>query len=365
MDKMNKDIIIKDNDLIESSYHLTKIQQKIMLYVISQMNKPNNGYKVGNDIVIDFDLQSIIGKILPDTNNHLCIIQNLDKLSLKKIIIRNNDNNKQQTDTHTGWIRDFDHKINQSKVKVYIRDKLEPYFLHLSSFFTTYYLDSVISFNNKYSFRVYELCKQYLPIGYRKLSIQELRIYIQCENKYIQFSHFRDKVILPSMKDINEKSDMIVSYETTKKKKTTTHITFYMKSKIGPKIPSNHKINDLGLSEENKIEVFNLYRNHQNELNETIDFLFQRKDKIKHLPSYGYKVLKTEIEEIKDNEKDKIKDIPKIHKDMKLKNKETDTEYIVMEGSVIRQDNKKDGKIIMGEGNIIQGILQNKLDIIQ
>lgn len=365
MDKTNKDIIIKDNDLIESSYHLTKIQQKIMLYVISQMNKPNNGYKIGNDIVIDFDLHSIIGKILPDTNNHLCIIQNLDKLSLKKIIIRNNNNTKQQTDTHTGWIRDFDHKPNQSQITVYIRDKLEPYFLHLKSFFTTYYLDSVISFNNKYSFRIYELCKQYLPIGSRKLSIQELRNYLKCEDKYIQYSHFRDKVILPSMKDINDKSDMLVSYETTKKRKTTTHITFYMKSKTKPKISSNHKINDLGLSEEKKIEIFNLYINHRKEMNETIDFLLNRKDKIKHLPSYGYKVLKTEIEEIKENEKDKIKDIPKIHKDMKLKNKKTDTEWIVMEGNVIRKDNDKNEKIIMGEGNIIQGILNKTLDIIK
>lgn len=358
--KKKRDIIIKHNDLIESKYHLTKIQQKIMLYIISNLNKSNNGYQVGNDIVINLDLQSIIDKVIPDTKHHSYILQNLEQLRKKQLIIRNNDNTKKQNDTHTGWIRDYDHFKHQSQIVVYIRDKLEPYLLHIKSFFTSYYLDNVILFQNSYSFRVYELCKQYLPIGYRKMEIQDLREYLDCENIYKQFNQLQKKILNITKEEINKYSDITIDYKVKRHNKKPVYIKYHIETKDKLKIPKNHKIYEMGLSQDKTEEIYNLYRNHQNELNETIDFLLHRKDRIKHFPPYAYVSLKNGIEGIIKYEKDKTKDVPKLYDNMKLKTKSG--KVFTIKENVIRNEK---GQIILVEGQIIQKIIQGKLDIIE
>ena len=52
---------------------------------------------------------------------------------------------------------------------------LEPYLLNLKETYTKYRLGYVIHFKSEYSFRLYEIMKQYEKIGERTVPIEELK----------------------------------------------------------------------------------------------------------------------------------------------------------------------------------------------
>ena len=88
---------------------------------------------------------------------------------------------------------------------------LEPYLLTIKETYTKYRLGYVINFKSEYSFRFYELMKQYEQIGERTITIEEIRDLLMLEeNKYIKYNHLKKRVIQKSIEEINKYSDLKV-----------------------------------------------------------------------------------------------------------------------------------------------------------
>lgn len=62
---------------------------------------------------------------------------------------------------------------------------LEPYLLGLKETYTKYRLGYVIHFKSEYSFRMYELMKQYEPIGERTITIEEMKELFMIETRQV------------------------------------------------------------------------------------------------------------------------------------------------------------------------------------
>ena len=89
---------------------------------------------------------------------------------------------------------------------------LEPYLLSLQQQYTKYKLGYVVNFKSEYSFRIYELLKEYERIGERTLTVQEIKEYLMLDSNgtYSKYSHFKTRVILKSIAEINKYSDLKV-----------------------------------------------------------------------------------------------------------------------------------------------------------
>lgn len=74
------------------------------------------------------------------------------------------------------------------------------------------------TFKTSYAFRVYELLQNYAYKGFREIELEELRykLGIFDDKKYQKYSEFDRNVLKPSVKSINESTELIVSYETRK-----------------------------------------------------------------------------------------------------------------------------------------------------
>lgn len=95
---------------------------------------------------------------------------------------------------------------------------LEPYLLNLKETYTKYRLGYVIHFKSEYSFRFYELMKQYEAIGERTITIEEIKDLLMIDsNKYTKYSHLKAKVILKSIEEINKYSDIKINLEKEEK----------------------------------------------------------------------------------------------------------------------------------------------------
>ena len=105
---------------------------------------------------------------------------------------------------------------------------MTPFFLNLKDSYTSYLLHHVSQFKHIYSIRIYELCRQYYPrIGSRKIEIDRLKLLLSIpEKKYRNYANFKKYVIEPSVAEINQYSDIELTFEPEKRGRKYDSITF-------------------------------------------------------------------------------------------------------------------------------------------
>jgi hypothetical protein len=94
-----------------------------------------------------------------------------------------------------------------------------------------------------FGLRIYELLKQYETIKNRTLSIDEMKRMFEIEEEYPLFANFFQKVITPSVDDINQYTDItITKLEKIKEGKKVVSLRFFFESK--PQEQINNMRND-------------------------------------------------------------------------------------------------------------------------
>ena len=106
-----------------------------------------------------------------------------------------------------------------------------PYIHHLARIgYTTINIDKALRFKRFYSVRLYEMIMQFKGTGVRHIAIKDLRNVFKIErSQYATFKDFRVKVLDPSLKEINEKTDWVVAYEVKKNGRKVNSLSFTFK----------------------------------------------------------------------------------------------------------------------------------------
>ena len=117
--------------------------------------------------------------------------------------------------------------INKGKgtFSIKFHEDMFPYLANLSERYTQYSLENVLPMKSKYGLRLYELLKSYQNLGGLKISLSELRKRLDCDS-YPRYPDFRVNVIERALADINEYSDIAVSYTALKNGRSYTDIVF-------------------------------------------------------------------------------------------------------------------------------------------
>lgn len=120
-------------------------------------------------------------------------------------------------------------------VAIKLNDDLKPFLIRLKEHYTQYTLDNILCMKSVYAIRIFELLQgrimtRLLPKEgqYIEISLQELRQCCDCEEKYHRFTHFKDRVLEPAKKEINELTMFRVKYEYIKTGKSVTAIRFHI-----------------------------------------------------------------------------------------------------------------------------------------
>lgn len=104
-------------------------------------------------------------------------------------------------------------------------------FTELKGKFTQYDLESVLFLSSTYSQKMYENFCQWKVQKWWKPTIEELRFITQTEKKKYVTGMFLKRVIDDSVREINEKTDITVQYETVKDGNKIAWILFTIKTK--------------------------------------------------------------------------------------------------------------------------------------
>ena len=97
-----------------------------------------------------------------------------------------------------------------------------------------------------YSFRLYELLAQYKNIGKRLIGIDDLRLMLVVGKKYKTTGNFIAWVVEPSLKEINQVTNLTVSVEPKKTGRKYTHLEFIIKVKDNPTAQASQRDDTTG-----------------------------------------------------------------------------------------------------------------------
>jgi plasmid replication initiation protein len=211
-------LIKKANNLIESRYKFDIWETRIFLSVLAQIHKDDKDFQAYRiyykDIIKMFDLSS--------NQAHKLLREGANALMNKKLYIPYNvEGAIRETQYHLIRTINYLKELNENQEEVFLENQefidvtvdpdMKPLLLQLreQGGFTFYELKNIVKLS-VYSLRIYELLKQYQKIGWRKLSVEEIKRTFELENEYALFGHFYSRIVAPSIKEINKHTDLQV-----------------------------------------------------------------------------------------------------------------------------------------------------------
>ena len=215
MTNTNK-LVVKDNALIDDSFNLSLIEQRIMLLAIVGARESNN---LSPDTPIEVSVSDYIHQFKVDSNNaYLDRYKGIEALST------------------ANWVNKVTYVDKSGLIVLYLSHEVISLISKLSEQFTKYYIEQVSDFKSKYSIRLYELIIKWLSVAKtEKYSINDLRSKLGLGvEEYSTMSNFKSNVLDKAINEINKHTDITVDYQQFKKGRVITDIQFSIKSKARP-----------------------------------------------------------------------------------------------------------------------------------
>ena len=272
---MNKNHVVKSNQVIEASYQLSAVEQRIVLAAISRIPK--------NQPITDDELYPVSVNELKQLGVHEKTAYRDLKEGINRLYERSINLSIDDKSIKMRWVQEIQFLDSQSVIGIRFSKPILPFISNLSREFTKYALSDIAGINSGYGIRIYELLVQYRQIGKREISVENLRTMLELGKKYPLFADFKKRVIDTAVDQINECSPLKVTYEQKKTGRKVTHILFAFKEKTKAITHSSNNFYQLSDAQ------INLFGNQLSRLHE-----------LSHLASEGesYEVLAAKIKDM-------------------------------------------------------------------
>lgn len=253
----NRNVIIL-NEIIKGKQNMSLQEAKLLRLLIIQVVREDKDFKTYIIKIKD------LAKYLNVSNSNLYRdVKNICDLLMSRIVKIHTNNPKNPWKT-IQWLQlaEYDGK---GTLKLMLSNQMQPYILDLCSWFTKYPIKYVLSMNSFYSIRIYELLRMRNNINrnYKEQDISNIELkldllkqILDCENKFKQIGQFKIKVLEVAVKEINQYTDMQVSYEYIKESRKVVGIKFITSNKENPKEQINDNKEEIKTISE--IDVFEL-----------------------------------------------------------------------------------------------------------
>ena len=221
-------MVTKGNDLIQQSrFNLSLVQQKILLYLIAQINPFDKDFQEYNFKIPEFC--KTCGIDYDNGNNYRYLKAAIKEIADKSVWVE-----RDNTEILLRWIEKAKIDKRSGTIAIRLDDDMRPYLLQLQERFTSYELIYTLKFKSKYSIRLYELIQSLhyhdLEPYTHKYSLDRLRLLMGAE-RYQTWQHFKDRAFMPAITEINAFSDKSLDYEPIKQGRGIVGVELHISSK--------------------------------------------------------------------------------------------------------------------------------------
>jgi len=246
LEKQREQWVYKHNDLIQNvRFDLSAMEQKIVLYMCSKISNDQDKLEWVNFKVDDFcEVIGIDRAIMKSGSTMRSYVKNTVKAMADKSFWIKRDGD---TEVLCRWIHKMIIDWNKKTMAVKLDDDLSPYLIQLQSNYFQYKLFWVLEADSKYTIPLYELFKSDM---WRKVQmlfeINELKALLSADKvkSYKSTGVFVQKCIEPAVKEINELTDIKVTYKKCKEGKSITHLQFIVRDKNSKEIDNAKRANE-------------------------------------------------------------------------------------------------------------------------
>ena len=236
-DKMGN-LIVKDNALIEASHKLSESEQRLVLLAILK------GREFCDSIEELKDKELIIHA--EDYMKAFGVERQSAYESLKKAVLGLFEakwgyrfvNSKGNIEVaYERFTQSAKYVENEATVKFMFANSIIPMLVELERNFTSYEIEQVANLRSRYAMRLYECLIRFKASKLLNITLDELRFrFGLLDTEYKVMSDFKKRVLDMAVKDINDNTDITVSYDQHKQGRTITGFTFKFKQKAKVKI---------------------------------------------------------------------------------------------------------------------------------
>ena len=240
---LKNNLIVKSNQVIEASYTLTTIEQRLILSAIAQVPK---GEEISDDVLYPLTTKNLVKLGGDGKASHKEFKDAVNRLYERSIVLRDGD----ESDSFR-WIQE---KVFKASTVAFIRfsKPILPFLSNLKAEFTKYLESDIVGMSSPYSIRFYELIMQYRSVGHREISLENLRWMFQLQNKYPVWADLKKRVIEQAIKEINEHSPYNLTIEPKRTGRKITSIVLKFQDKKSLKTPKESTNNPLFETQRNR-----------------------------------------------------------------------------------------------------------------
>jgi plasmid replication initiation protein len=246
------EIVVKDNALINASYNLDTVEQRLILLAILQARETKTGIDANtrlrihaNDYMDRFNvskhaaykaLKTAVTNLFGRQFSYLTIDEKTGKQ--KKVISR--------------WVQNIAYIDDAATLEVTFTMDVVPLITRLEKQFTSYQLKQVTQLTGKYAIRLYELLIAWREVGKTPIfEIADFRSKLGLSlDDYPRLDTFKRRVLESAVKQINEHTDIIVTVEQHKDGRSIHGFSFSFKQKKVAKKPLKN------LGDHNSLNLF-------------------------------------------------------------------------------------------------------------
>ncbi|AUC08562.1 replication initiation protein (plasmid) [Acinetobacter lwoffii] len=246
-----RDLVVKDNALINASYNLDLVEQRLILLAIVEARESGKGINANNPLEVHAEsyinqfnvARQTAYQALKDASKDLFARQ----FSYQEMNKRGNIEN-----VLSRWVSEIRYVDAEATVKLIFAPAIVPLITKLEEQFTKYELQQVSNLSSAYAVRLYELLIAWRSTGQTPvIELEEFRKKIGVlDDEYTRMGNFKDRVLHLAMAQINEFTDITVKYEQHKKGRSIYGFSFSFKQKKNVNKPN------LEARDQNTLDIF-------------------------------------------------------------------------------------------------------------
>lgn len=216
---MNDLTVTKSNYLIDASYSLNVQAQKLVLACLGKIDPRGEIPKTMRLTAIEY------GELMGIANPRRDLYTAADTLFNAEITLREDGE-----DVRLRWVQKSVKKHRgEGAIELVWSDDVLKYICQLKSRFTSYKLHQIANLQSGHSIRLYELLMRFNATHSRVICLDDFRSALGLSDKYRQFKILNRDVIKPAVEELNQRSDLVISYETIKNGRNVTALAFTFK----------------------------------------------------------------------------------------------------------------------------------------
>lgn len=216
-------VVAKANSFVEASYKMTLDEMRVLSLTLGVFDpdKPKREF--------EFTVAEFVEQF-PDVNPDIAYVQvqnAIRRISSRWMTLEDNERVKREV----AFVTDRTYFKKEGRFQIVFHEKILPYIANIKRQYTAYELQNIGALSSTNAIRMYELMARFRDTGWRVIDVEDFKEKLQLSDKYPRFNSLNEWVLTPCIKEINEKSDLLVSYEPVKRGRKITALHFKIRVK--------------------------------------------------------------------------------------------------------------------------------------